>query len=135
MFVNTGERDDGLCWSGERVTIGVGGSIALRGLRGGGVGNAMSVRTRKGDDGGAGLGVEEYVVDGNDEALYLDFNASLGDEGDTGPGEYFVDGRGMQGMSSFDGEDAQGGACDIRNPICTVAEEAIEESLRCLELP
>jgi hypothetical protein len=37
-----------------------------------------------------------------------------------------VDGEGMAFISSRDGE----GACDIRRPICTVADDAIEESRR-----
>ena len=39
---------------------------------------------------------------------------------------YVVDGRGRVGISSCDGS----GACDNRRPICTVAEDAIDESLR-----
>lgn len=37
-----------------------------------------------------------------------------------------MDGRGIVLMSSRDGD----GACDIRRPICTVADDAIEESRR-----
>jgi hypothetical protein len=37
-----------------------------------------------------------------------------------------VEGRGIAFMSSLHVE----GACDIRSPICTVAEDAIEESRR-----
>jgi len=40
---------------------------------------------------------------------------------------YAVDGSGRAKMSSSDGD----GACDILSPICTVAEEATDESLRC----
>ena len=59
------------------------------------------------------------------------------DDGDEGAGGlsvialYVVEGRGRFSMSSCEGE----GACDIRRPICTVADEAMEESLRCLGAP
>lgn len=65
-------------------------------------------------------------MDGSGEALYVD-------DGDCGAGGfsvfalYVVDGKGRESRSSCEGV----GACDIRRPICTVADEAIEESLRC----
>lgn len=72
------------------------------------------------------------MVEGNVDALYVLGDNDKGDDGAVGaPALYVIDGRGIEFMSSCDCV----GACDIRKPICTVADEAIEESLRCLPLP
>lgn len=61
-------------------------------------------------------------MDGRDMAAYED----AGEGGAKVAALYVVFGKGRFWMSSCDGE----GACDMRKPICTVAEEAIEDSLR-----
>lgn len=60
-----------------------------------------------------------YVVDGS--ARVLEFDLAL----------YVVEGRGRLFMSSWEGV----GACDNRRPICTVADDATEESRLCRTPP
>jgi hypothetical protein len=70
------------------------------------------------------------VVDGRGGAVYaVEGNVVVGNIVGCASGLdlYDVDGKGNALMSSWDGERA----CDIRRPICTVADDAIEESRRC----
>jgi hypothetical protein len=68
-----------------------------------------------------GKGAAAYDVDGSVEVV-----AFAGDEVAAARDLYVVEGNGMASMFSRDGD----GACDIRRPICTVADDAIEESRR-----
>lgn len=99
------------------LAFGVGGSVLLMadlvmGLIVGEVALVLRGLGRYGDRGGAGIG----------------FVFTCNDEGGGGRGAlfalYVVAGRGYVEESCD-----ELGACDIRNPICTVAEEAIDESL------
>ncbi len=69
-------------------------------------------------------------MDGSGEALYVD-SIGWGAGAFSAFALYVVDGKGRESMSSCEGV----GACDIRRPICTVADEAMDESLRCLGPP
>jgi len=62
---------------------------------------------------------------GSDEKLKLLMSRDSGVCGRVAFALYVVEGRGRVGRSSSDSS----GACDNRSPICTVAEDAIDESL------
>lgn len=70
---------------------------------------------RNGDGGGGEIKLEVLICSGDGGCSFWVFAL------------YVVGGRGKVERSSSDGD----GACDIRKPICTVAEDAIEESLLC----
>lgn len=116
----------GLC-SGDFVSLGMTGAgrLALRVGDAGAV--AKLVCSRSGDRGAAAF-VEKvdvggfaalYIVDGSARVFEFDFAL------------YVVEGRGRLSMSSWEGV----GACDNRRPICTVAEDATEESRLCRTPP
>ena len=101
------------------LAFGVGGSVLLIdvGILGLWVGEVELIFNglgRNGDRGGGGMKLELFM-----------FNGVGGWGFEAASALYVVDGRGRVERSSCDVV----GACDSRRPICTVAEDAIDESL------
>lgn len=101
--------------------------LGLCGDRTGGSGFMFSVWSFRGD---AALGTVVLNVDSGTEVDGFGvFALNVVDGRMVAP--YVVGGSGIVEASSMDGV----GACDKRSPICTVADDAIDESLRCRDAP